>query len=75
MTRLHAIACAALVAATSAAMPSGDAAAQAQTQLLPLAEAPPAPVPVLRPFTAQYQSRLSMVTLRSPIVLFPRLWP
>ncbi|GAA5005351.1 DUF3108 domain-containing protein [Pseudoluteimonas lycopersici] len=53
MTRLHAISCAALVAAMSAALPAGEAAAQ--EQLSPTTEAPPAPTPVLRPFVAQYQ--------------------
>jgi hypothetical protein len=55
MTRLHAIYCAALLAAMSAALPSREAAAQAQP-LLPV-ETPvaPAPVPALRPFVARYQ--------------------
>lgn len=54
MTRFHAICCAALLAATSAAA-SAARAADDPPSLLPVAEAPVAPAPVLRPFVAQYQ--------------------
>ena len=53
MTRLQAIACAALIAATFAA---GSAQAADDPQpLLPVSEMPVEPAPVLRPFVAQYQ--------------------
>lgn len=54
MTRPLAIFCAALFAALSVAVPA-DAPAQQASQLLPVAEAPVAPAPALRPFVAQYQ--------------------
>jgi hypothetical protein len=52
MTRFPLLSCAALFAAVSMLVPV-DATAQAQ-QLLPVAEAPEAPAPVLRPFVAEY---------------------
>ena len=54
MTRLQAISCATLLAATSV-LPFGVVATEPPQQLLPVTEAPPAPAPVLRPFVAQYQ--------------------
>lgn len=53
MTRLQAISCAALFAAMPAAL--HVRLASAQTQLLPVSEAPSAPAPLLRPFVARYQ--------------------
>jgi hypothetical protein len=53
MTRLSAIFPAVLVAAMAFALPA-RAAQEESTQLLPMAEAPPAPEPVLRPFVARY---------------------
>ena len=55
MTRLLAFFRAAAFAAMFAALPFGGGAAQEPQQLLPLADAPAAPAPVLRPFVAQYQ--------------------
>ena len=53
MTRLPALCCAALVAATCAA--PVVLAADAPPQLLPATQAPTAPAPVLRPFVAEYR--------------------
>jgi len=53
MTRLQATCCAALIAATSAVLPSRGVVAQAR--LLPTDATPAAQAPALRPFVARYQ--------------------